>query len=209
MQLSAEAFNALVRDMGQTVAWRRASACPCRKARSGAADPSCPQCHGLGWWWSDPIECTLAVAGQKVQTEWAKFGLWQSGDQVVSLPSDSAAYDLGPQDRVVMVQSSVPFSVILRPGEPLRKSIVTLTSAGWFEEGALVVVQDPAWGSDGRPVFTGQGPPDGAQLSVNGRAHPEFFALQELPQDRAHHHGRLLPRRVVLRRFDLFGRGGD
>jgi hypothetical protein len=50
-------------------------------------------------------------------------------------------------------------------------------------------------------------PPDGAQIALTGRKRPEYFCLQEFPQDRAHHHGRDLPRRVVLRRFDLFGRG--
>jgi WD40 repeat protein len=49
-------------------------------------------------------------------------------------------------------------------------------------------------------------PPIGAQFSMIGRAHPEFFLFKDLPQDRAHHGGATLPRRVVLRRWDLFGR---
>jgi hypothetical protein len=207
MHLDPAAFNNLLNDIGQSVAWRQASACPCRAPRSGAADPSCPQCHGLGWWWSGPVTGILALSGQKVQREWAQFGMWQSGDQVVSLPSDSAAYAMGPFDRVIMLQSTVPFSVVLRPGEGLRKAIAELTSASWFSDGAMTLIYDPLLGADGRPVMTGITPPADAQLAVNGREHPEFFVYQEIPQDRAHHGGLPLPRRVVLRRFDLFGRG--
>ncbi|MCK7579808.1 MAG: hypothetical protein MZV65_31715 [Chromatiales bacterium] len=42
--------------------------------------------------------------------------------------------------------------------------------------------------------------------TLAGRAYPEYFCYGDFPQDRAHHHGEPLPRKVVLRKFDLFGR---
>jgi hypothetical protein len=49
-------------------------------------------------------------------------------------------------------------------------------------------------------------PPAGVQFSVTGRRQQEYYIFRDLPQDRAHHGGAALPRRVVARRFDLFGR---
>lgn len=46
----------------------------------------------------------------------------------------------------------------------------------------------------------------GTQYTIAGRRNPEFYVFQDLPQDRAHFHGARLPRRVAVRRFDLFGR---
>ena len=34
---------------------------------------------------------------------------------------------------------------------------------------------------------------------------PEYYCFQEIPIDRPEHSGAALPRRVALRRFDLFG----
>jgi len=52
----------------------------------------------------------------------------------------------------------------------------------------------------------GEGPTTGQQYTIMGRKHPEYYVFQDFPQDRAHHHGRDLPRRVVLRKIDLLGR---
>jgi hypothetical protein len=207
VQLNPADFNQFLAGMGQQAAWRRAYACPCRNPRSGAADPKCPQCGGLGTYWDDPVDCSVALSGQKVQAEWAKFGIWESGDQVVTLASDSAAYPMGQFDRLAMVQSSVPFSVVLRPGDRMREPVVFVDRATWFEDGDLIEGAPPEVGDDGTLTWDGDAPPDGAQIALTGRKRPEYFCLQEFPQDRAHHHGRDLPRRVVLRKFDLFGRG--
>jgi hypothetical protein len=207
VQLNPADFNQFLADMGQAAAWRRAYACPCRNPRSGAADPKCPQCGGLGTYWDEPVDCSVAISGQKVQAEWAKFGLWESGDQVVTLASDSAAYAMGQFDRLAMTQSSVPFSVVLRPGDRMREPVVSVDRATWFEDGDLVEGGPPEVGDDGTLTWDSDAPPDGAQIALTGRKRPEYFCLQEFPQDRAHHHGRDLPRRVVLRKFDLFGRG--
>lgn len=207
MQLDPAAFNAFLATMAQSVEWRRAHACPCRNPRSGQADRACPQCHGLGTWWEPPVTTSVALSGQKVQQEWAKLGKWESGDQVVTLASDVAAYAMGLHDRLTMLDSTAPFSRVLRPGEPIRERVASLERVTWLADGALVDAYPlPAVDDSGALAWPGGAPSDGAQVSVSGRRHPEYFALQELPQDRAHHGGRDLPRRVVLRAMDLFGR---
>jgi hypothetical protein len=208
MHLDPTAFNTLLADMGQQVQWRRAHACPCRDERSGAARPGCSVCYGLGHYWSDSVDCGLALTGQRVQAEWAKLGLYESGDVVVSLPSDSPAYALGPFDRVTFTQSSVPDSVVLRDGDRVREPVVAVDKATYFNGDTLTeITPPPSIAASGLPVYTGgTAPPDGAQVALTLRRHPEYFALQEFPQDRAHHGGKPLPRRVVLRKFDLFGR---
>ena len=208
MLLDPVAFNAFLAEMGQQVDWRVASACPCRSPRSGAADAACPQCHGIGYYWAEAQRCLVALSGQKTQAEWAKFGLWENGDQVVTLPSDSLAYAMGQFDRLTMVQSSIPFRVVLRPGDTLRDQVVSVNQATWFSNSALVTANaPPEVGEDGTTlVWPGDSPPADTQVALSGRKRPEYYCLQEFPQDRAHHGGRDLPRRVVLRRFDLLGR---
>ena len=209
MHLDPTAFNALLNDLGQTVDWRPAFACPCRNPRSGGAASACPQCHGLGTYWGAPTRCRVALSGQQVQREWAQFGQWESGDQVVSIPSDSAAYAMGPADRLTMCDSSVPFSVVLRDAtEPLRGSVLSLERVAWWDQQRLVTASPtPLCGLDGRLAWVGDTtPPAGTPVAVDGRKHPEYFVFQTDPQDRAHHGGASLPRRVVLRVFDIFGR---
>ena len=46
----------------------------------------------------------------------------------------------------------------------------------------------------------------GSQYSISGTRYSEYFVWDELPGDRKHHYGARLPRKLVLRRFDLFGR---
>ena len=49
-------------------------------------------------------------------------------------------------------------------------------------------------------------PAFGQNYSLTGRYFPEYFVWVDLVQTRHHHDGFDLPRHVVLRRFDLFGR---
>lgn len=206
MYLHPARFNRFLAKMGQAADWRRGFACPCRNPRSGAADTNCARCRGVGTYWSDPASVLVAFSGQKVQAEWAKFGRWESGDQVMTLPSDSPAYGVGPFDRITMSQSSVPFSTVLRPGDRLREPVLSVDLATWFEGDQLVSAHVPAVLDDGSLAWPAEAPPEGAQVALTGRKRPEYFVLQEYPQDRAHHGGRDLPRRVVARKFDLFGR---
>lgn len=237
--LSATRFNTMLNAMGQVVAWRRAHECPCRDPNSGASDFKCPICKAKGVYWELPGPPYFsephfgrayfgaehfaggsgiqpgagtgiaAIAGQKVQNEWAKLGEYESGDQVMTLPSDSPLYGVGQNDRLIMLQSSVPFSqVFLHDGnDRLEFRVVSILSVFWLVGGAIVQGGIPEVKLDGSLVWAQGEPPAGSRYTITGRRRPEFFVFKELPQDRAHYGGQPLPRRVVARRMDLFGRG--
>jgi hypothetical protein len=234
--LSETRFNAMLNSMGQVVSWRRAHECPCRDARSGAADFKCPICKGKGVYWELPsppyfskpyfgseyfgpsyFGCSskcgagtgiAAIAGQKVQNEWAKLGEYEAGDQVMTLPSDSPLYDIGQNDRLIMTQSSVPFSqVFLHDGsDRIDFRVVSILAVYWRDGSSLVNGGIPEVKIDGSLSWTEREPPNGVRYTITGRRRPEFFIFREMPQDRAHYGGQRLPRRVVARRMDLFGR---
>ena len=72
---------------------------------------------------------------------------------------------------------------------------------------SLVEVAVPTLDTSNQPVWAaGQGPDNLQTYSLAGRKYPEYYAYGNFPQDRAHHQGLDLPRKVILRRFDLFGR---
>lgn len=211
MQFSVSAFNGLLRSMGQSVAWRRSSLCPCRDPYSGAAQQGCQHCAGLGWSWASPVPAWTGLASQRVAKEWAAFGLWESGDVVLSVPSDSPLYAAGENDRVLMLNSSEPFSIhMTRDGdERFRFPVVQIDRVAWINPGSSALVEGgiPTVGADGAPAWTDPAgaPEPGVQYAVTGRKRPEYYLFRDLPQDRAHFGGMALPRRMVLRRFDLFG----
>lgn len=198
----------MLNEMGQQVAWRRAYDCPCRNDHSGAARPGCPQCHGIGVVWTHAVMGLAAVAGQKVQQAWARFGMYEQGDMVMTLPGNSPLYVLGDKDRCTMIQSSVPFSrVLMRDGaDKLPFQVDMIERVFWLVNDAVVEGGIPAAAADGTLTWTIGEPPPGEQYSITGRMRPEYYVFQDFPQDRAHYGGQPLPRRVVLRRMDLFGR---
>lgn len=212
MYLEPSAFNAFLSHIGQQVSWRPASACPCLNSYSGSPDPACPQCAGKGRIWGVASVGHVGVSGAKVQREWASFGLWEQGDIVLTLPSDSVAYAMNQYDRVLMLNTTVPFSQVLQAGETtLPHSMATVDRVFWLDPVTKAIVEGhipTSVSAAGVMTFaTGEAPPVDVQFSVSGRRHPEYFCYGEFAQDRAHHMGRDLPRRVVIRRFDLYGRG--
>ena len=211
MKLSPQKFNTWLNNIGQRFAWRRSYACPCVSPHSGAAQPGCQHCGGKGRIWDAPVEGISGIAGQKVQTSWAQFGVFEPGDVVLTLPSDSALYDMGRFDRVVMLDSTQPFSTLLTRGsgttERLLEPIKVIDRVFWIDDSKQIVDGGvPTITADGEPQWSSGEPPQNKTYTITGRQHPEYFVWGEFPQDRAHHGGADLPRRVVLRKFDLFGR---
>lgn len=209
MKFSVPKFNSLLHNLGQAITWRAAHDCPCRNPDSGAAAYDCTVCSGIGTYWDDEIAAHTALASQKVHREWANMGLWESGDVVLTIPSDTPVYDIGEFDRVVFIQSTQPFSLTRTRtgGEVLDIHVATVTSVAWLDSGGnLVQGGVPTVAAGGALSWDSGEPPAGVQYSITGRQRPEYFCYGEFPQDRAHHGGMTLPRRVVLRRFDLFGR---
>lgn len=209
MQLSPCAFNAFLASIGQDILWRRAFLCPCVNPHSGAAKPNCPRCSGKGRFWADPVGSRVGVAGTRVQREWAQFGRYESGDMVISLPGDVPAYEMGEFDRVTALNSSDVFQIPLTRGrgDVLRFKPLSITRVFWLDamsnivEGGLPVVAE-----DGTLSWAMGGPQPGVQYTICGTRAPEYYCFNELPADRGEHGGARLPRKVVLRKFDLFGR---
>lgn len=210
MRLNPTRFNAFLNNLGQHVTWQQAFACPCTNPYSGAAQASCPVCNGQGRAWNAPVAALVALAGQKVQRAWAQFGVYESGDVVVTIPSDSPVYAIGAFDRVIFQDSSTPFSLVLKRGEQdvLKFPVVSISRVFWLDAaGAVMDGGIPSVNADGSLTWSAGEPPAGQQYSISGRKRPEYYAFNDFPQDRQHHQGEDLPRRLVLRRFDLFGRG--
>lgn len=210
MKLSPARLNAMLNQVGQTVDWRPGYDCPCKNPDSGAAEYGCPNCGGFGITWGPPQSCKTALAGQKIQREWANFGMWENGDVILSIPSDSALYAIGEFDRVTFAQSSEPFSLTRKHdgSEKLTFPVASLNRVFWLADGVETEGGIPTVNADGTLTWTDGMPPDGVQFSITGPRRPEYFCFGNFPQDRAHQGGDALPRRIVLRRFDLFGRSG-
>ncbi|HED34953.1 MAG TPA: hypothetical protein ENJ08_12210 [Gammaproteobacteria bacterium] len=209
MKLSVNKFNGLLKNLGQSMLWQRAYDCPCADPDSGAAKYDCPQCNHSGLIWSDPINTRAALAGQKVQRVWAQFGLYENGDVVLSIPSDAALYNMGEFDRVTFMDSSTPFSMkFIRGEERITFRVVSVDRVFWLDANDQIIEGGiPVVSQDGQLSWASGEPPANTQYSMTGRKHPEYFCWGDFPQDRAHHGGAALPRRVVLRFFELFRKG--
>ena len=207
--LSPARFNGMLNRMGQNISWSRAHDCPCRDPNSGAARYDCPICGGKGVHWESSKTGKAAIAGQKVQENWAKFGQYENGDQVMSIPSDSILYEMGQFDRMVMLNSSAPFSIpLVHDGQDkLYFPVQKIYRVFWIDNtNSIVDGGTPSVADDGTLAWSTGEPPAGEQYTITGRKHPEYFVFTDLPQDRAHYGGLDLPRRVVARLMDNFSR---
>lgn len=211
MQLDPQAFNEFLANWAQAVSWRRADFCPCRSTDTGSPNPACKVCQN-GIIWRAAVSATLAISGQKVQDQWARHGMWTKGDVVCTLAEDQPLYDMSENDRVLFMQSSVPFSLPrVNTGPQLMGFVPTkIDRVFWLNEDLTAQVEGkiPDVSDETTELTWSEGgePPDGTQYTISGRRNPEFFAFMDIAQDRAHHGGKRLPRKIVLRAFDLFGR---
>lgn len=196
--------------MGQQFKYRKSFHCPCVNPRSGQATPGCPQCGGKGRMWIAPVPAIAGVASASVQQQWAQFGMWQDGDAVLSIGSDSPMYGMAQFDRVTMLNNTSVFSLVLTRGgvnERLFDPVETVTRVFWLDANKAIVEGGiPSVAADGALTWTAGAPPAGTQYSITGTRYAEYFCYGGFPSNRGEHQGALLPKRVVLRRFDLYGR---
>lgn len=131
------------------------------------------------------------------------------GDMMLVLPSDQPIYAMGEFDRVTMANGTEPFSIHLRRGQndvlPLRFEPISITGVSWIANGDIVSGSPPAGFAGGALTWSSGAPPEGSVYVLTGRRYPEYFCYLTLPHDRPQHQGAALPRRIVLRRFDLLG----
>lgn len=234
--MNVAAFNAQLRRMGQDVVWARASKCPCVDPTTGSPSPTCKVCRARSYLWADGVPARCGLSGMSVQREWAAFGQFMSGDVVVSVGSDQPLYAAGEMDRVLFIQSSesfdyiqcrgalqefrllAPSPVLLTRGEvsaafvkplPPGFSVITFDRCFWLTPARDAVIEGglPVQALDGSLSWPDGGePPEGVSYTLRGRRVPEYFVFGAFPRDRAHYGGQALPRRVTLRKWDLFGK---
>lgn len=208
LTLNPDDFNGHLTAMGQQVAWRRAFACPCITPKSGQAKVGCPHCLGKGRIWPGAaVECITGVAGGSAHKQWMAYGVADMGDIILSIPSSSPLYAIGPFDRVMFLNRSEPFSLNIVKGvnEKIRFTVVSLEKVLHIAgDGALVDAAPPQVLADGSLDWSGVELPDGATFSLTGRRRSEYYCMPETPWDRPQHAGAALPRKVALRRFDQY-----
>lgn len=213
MRFNPAAFDRHLNNIGQKVQWRRSYACACVNPASGAADPKHALCAGKGRIWDKPVDTVAGIARQETLAEWMKAGLWESGDMVLSIPQASPLWDAGQFDRVTMLNATDTFSQPMVRGAPTEKFLfkpLTINRVFWLAQGTRELVEGgiPVMDANGVPSWPGGvgEPPPGASYSITGTRYDEYFIFQGLPSDRNQHQGMRLPKRVIARKWDLFGR---
>lgn len=149
------------------------------------------------------------MASERVLRQWAQFGRYEAGDAVLSVPESSLLYEAGQFDRVTMLNATDQFSLVLVRGQNDRISfpVQNIDQIYWIVSGNTIVEGGiPSVASNGQLSWTSGAPPAGTHYSISGTRYSEYFAWDEVPGDRNHHYGSRLPRKLVVRRFDLFGR---
>ena len=139
----------------------------------------------------------------------APFGVFDQDDIMLSIPSNSVLYELGQFDRVAALNKSEPFSqnIVRGLNEVLRFQVLSVDRVIYLSNADVVTeVVPPTVNLDGTIVWDVESPPAGVTYSITGRRIPEYFCYLEIPTDRPMQFGDRLPRRVALRRFDLYGR---
>lgn len=156
--------------------------------------------------WKPGLQVRAGVSGREAQKQWVRFGQSDVGDVVITIPSDSPLYAIGPYDRVLFLNRTEPFSqnIVKGVNERINFVIISLDQVLYIDGDTMVDAPLPAVREDGTLDWAGVELPDGVTFSVAGRRHTEYYCMKETPFDRPHHAGAALPRKVVLRRFDLY-----
>lgn len=151
---------------------------------------------------------------QQIRKEWIQAGLYESGDATLTVPEDSAMYEAGQFDRITMLNSTDRFSLPLVHGSPTERlffKVEKVTEVFWYTgpndgTGDLVEGGIPAVADDGTLTWTSGGPPAGKQYSISGVKFTEYYVWDGMSSDRGEHYGARLPKKIIARKFDLFGR---
>ena len=214
MRFSPARFDRHLANMGQQVLWRRAYACACVNPTSGAPDPKHALCGGKGRIWVEPVQTVIGVTQQEVTPEMIAAGVWESGDMVATVPQASPMWaSAGRFDRLTLLNSTDVFSQPYTRGAPNARIIFAVASIErcfWLHPQTRLIVEG------GLPVVDANGflswpggvgePPPATTYSLTGQRFDEYYILDHLPSDRNEHSGARLPKKINLRKFDLFNR---
>lgn len=213
MRFSPSRFNRHLANMGQQLLWRRSYGCACVNPDSGAPDPKHALCGGKGRIWDQGIPMVCGVTKQFVTQEMVDSGVFDAGDLTVTVPESTPMWDLaGRFDRIVLLNSTDVFSQPLRRGhvsERLLFPVEKVTRCFWLSQTTRQIVDGslPVVAADGTLSWPNGGePPMGFTYSLTGTRYDEYFVFDQLPSDRNEHSGMRLPKRMQLRKWDMFGR---
>lgn len=214
MRFNAQKFNRHIANIGQQMLWRKAYACSCVNPNSGAPDPACKLCGKKGRIWVDEaVETVCGAAGQKTQAEWANTSMWEAGDVVVTVPENSPMWEAGQFDKVVMLNATDRFSLPLKRGSSNDNlslfSVKSIERVFWKhpQTGALIEGGIPTCDEKGALTWTDREPPAGTSYSITGWNYSAYFIWGDFPSSRNEHSGMRLPKRIILRKWDMIGRG--
>lgn len=213
MRLRPTHFDRHIANLGQELLWQHSNACPCVDPHSGAPDPKHALCKGKGYFWDDPVLTVCGVPNQSTNQKMIAAGLWDSGDMTLVIPRTSPMWErAGKYDRVVMLDSTDAFSMPLKRGAPTERllfKVAKFERVFWLHATTRLPVEGalPSVDENGNLSWSGSGaPPAGVVYSVSGQKYSEYFIFDHYPSDRNEHSGVQLPKKVQLRRWDLFGR---
>lgn len=212
MRFSRQNFNRHLQNIGQQLTWRPAFVCSCIEAATGSPDPKCKLCLKRGWIYGAEKQTVAGVARQETQAQWAASGLWEEGDVVVTVPENSPMWDGGQYDRVMLLNATEKFSLPLKRGDVGDNlklyAVISIERVFWKhpQTGALVEGGIPTWDENGALTWSEREPPIGVQYSITGTRNVEYYIFGNFPANRNEHSGMRLPKRVVLRRWDMASR---
>ncbi|BCP56306.1 hypothetical protein K32_49230 [Kaistia sp. 32K] len=213
MYLNQARFTKHVMKMGQQILWRASFACSCVNPTSGAPDAKCKLCGKKGRIWSPAQRTVVGLQKQEIKPEWVNAGLWEAGDLLVTVPENSPMWQGGQFDRVTMLNAEDRFSRPLVRGKPDEDlsmlSVKSIERVFWKHPVTQALIEGgiPEVDGDGKITWGAGAPPAGMAYSITGFRYPDYFIWGELPSNRNIHSGVRLPKRVVLRRWDLLGKG--
>ena len=159
--------------------------------------------------WDGEVVGRCGFVNMSAKKGMADFGVWEPGDAVLSIGSDCPFYELGRFDRFRSLSSMQRFTDNLRRGfnEKLLGTIERIDRVFWLNSQKNIVEGSiPTVGEGGVLTWPDSGPPEGTVFSIAGVRWDEWFAYLDMPQNRPMHGGAALPRRLPVRKFDLFGR---
>lgn len=212
MRFSRQNFNRHLKNIGQDVSWRPAYVCACIEPTTGSPDPKCKLCSKRGWIYGDAVATVCGVSKQETQAQWAESGLWEQGDVVVTVPEVSPMWDGGQYDRVILLNATEKFSLPLRRGDVGDNlklyDVVSIDRVFWKHPTTQMAVAGgiPTWDAAGVLSWSEREPPIGTQYSITGTRRIEYYIFGNFPANRNEHQGMRLPKRVVLRRWDMSSR---
>jgi hypothetical protein len=205
---SRRVFDTAIEQKGARLVWSRGTPCPCEglNRQTEQTDPSCALCDGHGWHffgpkgYAAPVEAgelddlqqkLVAQDGGAVirgimtgvglqQDPVTQLGAWLFGSSMLTVRPENR---LGYYDRIVHLDSIVPYAQILRVGnaaDPVKtrflvRAVNLLRSVERrYDEGADFTIETGVikW-------ITGRAPSSGTRITVHYLCHPQWLVVEQ------------------------------